>query len=56
MLGLSMLEAHERRFALVCMTNLGWSWLNRSKAIALITQDRILNSEEGTRGLPKAYR
>lgn len=56
MLGLAILEQHEHRFSLICLTNLGWSWFNRSKAIALIAHDRILNSEEGTRGLPKAYK
>ena len=56
LLALSMLEQQEIRFEQVCMTRLGWSWFNRSKTLALIAHDRILNSEEGTRGLPKAYR
>ncbi len=56
MLALSILDQQEDRYEQVCMTPLGQSWFNRAKTIALIAHDRILNSEEGTRGLPKAYR
>lgn len=55
-LALSILDQQEDRYEQVCMTLLGQSWFNRAKTLALIAHDRILNSEEGTRGLPKAYK